>query len=122
MSQIRSGSIVLFVSYRFLGSGCDICVAYRQGLQTRTFFKADEGAIAMVKPLTETNSYLRDPEARRKAFEQHVIASAAIEGIHVRPFGSFVCCACNKLLAKSNKLGAVAGEIKCPRCGHINEV
>ena len=50
------------------------------------------------------------------------VSPAFIEGIHVRPFGSFICRECNKLLAKPNKSGAVAGEIKCPRCGHINEV
>ena len=31
------------------------------------------------------------------------------------------CLACNKLLAKTNNSGVVAGEIKCPRCGVINE-
>lgn len=38
-----------------------------------------------------------------------------------RPSGSIVCVQCNKLLAKPNAQGETAGEIKCPRCGHINE-
>jgi ribosomal protein S27AE len=29
------------------------------------------------------------------------------------------CCKCNKLLAKYNKNGLIAGEIKCGRCGYI---
>lgn len=33
----------------------------------------------------------------------------------------FRCEVCNKLLAKPNQNGIIAGEIKCPRCGHINE-
>lgn len=33
----------------------------------------------------------------------------------------FRCKYCNKLLAKANSEGEIAGEIKCPRCGAINE-
>lgn len=33
----------------------------------------------------------------------------------------FRCDGCAKLLARANKRGAIAGEIKCPRCGRINE-
>jgi phage FluMu protein Com len=33
----------------------------------------------------------------------------------------FRCRKCNKLLAKSNKGGEIKGQIKCPRCGTINE-
>ena len=33
----------------------------------------------------------------------------------------FRCESCNKLLAKGNQAGFLAGEIKCPRCGAINE-
>jgi phage FluMu protein Com len=29
------------------------------------------------------------------------------------------CCKCNKLLAKYNKDGLLAGEVKCSRCGYI---
>jgi len=29
------------------------------------------------------------------------------------------CCKCNKLLAKYNQYGLLAGEIKCGRCGYI---
>tara|TARA_R100001244_G_scaffold55927_1_gene47814 strand:- start:451 stop:627 length:177 start_codon:yes stop_codon:yes gene_type:complete len=29
------------------------------------------------------------------------------------------CCKCNKLLAKYNKEGLLAGEVKCNRCGSI---
>tara|TARA_R110000803_G_scaffold49530_2_gene103011 strand:- start:1530 stop:1706 length:177 start_codon:yes stop_codon:yes gene_type:complete len=29
------------------------------------------------------------------------------------------CCKCNKLLAKYNKDGLLAGEVKCGRCRHI---
>ena len=29
------------------------------------------------------------------------------------------CCKCNKLLAKYNKDGLLAGEVKCGRCGYI---
>jgi len=32
------------------------------------------------------------------------------------------CLNCNKLLAKINNKGVLAGQIKCPRCRTINEV
>tara|TARA_Y100000592_G_scaffold92293_1_gene153786 strand:+ start:3556 stop:3732 length:177 start_codon:yes stop_codon:yes gene_type:complete len=32
------------------------------------------------------------------------------------------CLNCNKLLAKINSNGILAGQIKCPRCRTINEV
>jgi|TARA_A100001201_G_scaffold39500_2_gene41217 hypothetical protein len=32
------------------------------------------------------------------------------------------CLKCNKLLAKINNKGILAGQIKCPRCRTINEV
>tara|TARA_Y100001938_G_C8097470_1_gene439119 strand:- start:1907 stop:2083 length:177 start_codon:yes stop_codon:yes gene_type:complete len=35
---------------------------------------------------------------------------------------AFRCLKCNKLLAKINSKGLLAGQIKCPRCGQINEV
>lgn len=35
--------------------------------------------------------------------------------------GEFRCVNCNKLLARKNKEGNVAGQIKCSRCGAINE-
>ncbi len=34
----------------------------------------------------------------------------------------FRCKMCGRLLAKKNCKGAIAGEIKCPRCGAINEI
>jgi DNA-directed RNA polymerase subunit RPC12/RpoP len=30
------------------------------------------------------------------------------------------CLTCGKLLAKFNSNGLLAAEIKCPRCGHLN--
>jgi len=30
------------------------------------------------------------------------------------------CLQCQKLLAKYNQYGLIAAEIKCPRCGHLN--
>ncbi len=32
------------------------------------------------------------------------------------------CSECGKLLAKANRRGLLAAEIKCPRCGAINEI
>ena len=34
----------------------------------------------------------------------------------------FRCSECHKLLAKSNGQGALAAEIKCPRCGGMNTI
>jgi hypothetical protein len=34
----------------------------------------------------------------------------------------FRCFNCNKLLARKNKEGIIAGEIKCARCGVMNEM
>lgn len=48
-----------------------------------------------------------------------VESSTAIEGVHVNLFR---CILCGKLLAKSNGRGVLAAEIKCPRCGELNEV
>ena len=31
------------------------------------------------------------------------------------------CSNCNKLLAKTNSSGIIAGEVKCSRCGWMNE-
>ncbi|MEW6569802.1 MAG: Com family DNA-binding transcriptional regulator [Nitrospirota bacterium] len=33
----------------------------------------------------------------------------------------FRCQKCNKLLAEENGKGRIAGLIKCPRCGYMNE-
>ncbi|MDH5767985.1 MAG: Com family DNA-binding transcriptional regulator [Nitrospirota bacterium] len=32
------------------------------------------------------------------------------------------CTQCNKLLAKPNVKGKIAAQIKCPRCGTVNEI
>ena len=42
----------------------------------------------------------------------------------IRPKGSAICWKCHALLAKPNKHGQVAGQIKCPRtqCKILNEV
>lgn len=48
-----------------------------------------------------------------------VESSTAIEGVHIKLFR---CEGCNKLLAKSNGRGSLAAEIKCSRCGALNEV
>ncbi|MDH4220774.1 MAG: Com family DNA-binding transcriptional regulator [Candidatus Aminicenantes bacterium] len=37
-------------------------------------------------------------------------------------YSAFRCNSCNKLLAKENMEGKIAGQIKCPRCGTINEI
>jgi hypothetical protein len=34
----------------------------------------------------------------------------------------FRCYLCYKLLAKENAAGKIAGSIKCPRCGKMNEI
>ena len=34
----------------------------------------------------------------------------------------FRCSDCNKLLAKSNRFSELAAEIKCTRCGVMNEI
>ena len=34
----------------------------------------------------------------------------------------FRCAQCNKLLAKPNVKGKIAAQIKCPRCGTVNEI
>lgn len=40
---------------------------------------------------------------------------------HFKEQIQFRCSKCNKLLAKPNKNGKIEGEIKCLRCGTINE-
>ncbi len=32
------------------------------------------------------------------------------------------CAKCNKLLAKPNIKGKIAAQVKCPRCGTVNEI
>ena len=98
------------------------------------------------KLLSEANSYLRDPELRRRILKSTVESSFAIEGVNVNlgiinfngrsleivdegfrglctnvEQPSFRCALCNKLLAKPNTKGEIAGQIKCPRCGEFNE-
>ena len=63
--------------------------------------------------MTLINSYCTEA-----AFMRTVESSTAIEGVHVKLFR---CSDCNKLLAKSNGRGGLAAEIKCPRCGMMNE-
>lgn len=53
-----------------------------------------------------------------EAFARNVMSSTAIEGVHVQ----LRCLECNRLLAKANGCGALAAEIKCTRCGAMNEV
>lgn len=53
------------------------------------------------------------------AFIRTVESSTAIEGAHIKLFR---CYGCRKLLAKSNERGMLAAEIKCTRCGVMNEV
>ena len=40
-----------------------------------------------MRPLTETNPYLRDPETRRRMLEQNVRESSIFEGARGLPFG-----------------------------------
>ena len=61
--------------------------------------------------MTLVNSY-----CTRESFAQNVLSSIAIEGVYLR------CSDCNKLLAKANAAGLLAAEIKCTRCGAMNEV
>ena len=61
--------------------------------------------------LFETNSY-----CTREALARTVLTSTAIEGVHLR------CAECNRLLAKANAAGRLAAEIKCTRCGAMNEI
>ena len=46
-------------------------------------------------------------------------AKAFIKSMNINEFR---CLHCGKLLAKINTKGILACEIKCPRCGKINEV
>tara|TARA_R100001086_G_scaffold91957_1_gene45566 strand:+ start:495 stop:671 length:177 start_codon:yes stop_codon:yes gene_type:complete len=46
----------------------------------------------------------------------------AKEFIHSMIKTELRCLKCGKLLAKINSNGVLAGQIKCPRCGAMNEV
>lgn len=39
-----------------------------------------------------------------------------------KPKGSLICCQCSTLLAKPNGDGEIKGQIKCGKCGVINQV
>lgn len=39
-----------------------------------------------------------------------------------KPKGSLICCQCQTLLAKPNGDGEIKGQIKCNKCGVINQV
>ena len=46
---------------------------------------------------------------------------AGVEDACLMERSVFRCVACNKLLARGNAMDMLAAEIKCPRCGLINE-
>jgi hypothetical protein len=59
---------------------------------------------------------ISDPDADDKSKKQPDYSSSALTSEEFR------CIKCNKLLARKNMEGKISGQIKCTRCGTVNEI